>query len=203
MGDCDAAELAQGLEVIERNVHAQHRIIEDLLDMNRILSGKVRLDVQRVNLAEVIEAALETVRPAANAKKIRVTAVLDPLAKPVSGDPQRLQQVFWNLLKNAVKFTPAGGMITIRSRNDEAGQVIVEITDTGIGLTEDAMQRLFLPFEQAGLANDHRFGGLWLGLSISKALVELHQGTIAAESPGTGKGATFRVTLPTVAAEPE
>jgi PAS domain S-box-containing protein len=194
-GAGDGEDLAQGLEVIERNARAQVQIIEDLLDMSRIISGKVRLDVQRVDLPAVIEAAVASMQPAADAKGIRLQQVLDPLAGPVSGDPNRLQQVIWNLLSNAVKFTPRGGRVRVVLERVNS-HVEVSVSDTGEGITPDFLPHVFERFRQAEATTTRRHGGLGLGLSIVKQLVELHGGTVQALSGGRDTGATFRIALP-------
>src|SRR6185437_13819527 len=188
-------DLSQGLDTIERNARAQTQIIEDLLDMSRIISGKVRLNVQRVDLGEVIRQSLETVKVAADAKDVRIQSVLDPLAGPVSGDPNRLQQVFWNLLTNAVKFTARGGRVTITLARINS-HLEVEVADTGEGIDPAFLPHVFDRFRQADASSSRRHGGLGLGLSIVKQLVELHGGTIIAKSPGRGGGSTFRLGLP-------
>ncbi|HYO07381.1 MAG TPA: PAS domain-containing protein [Tepidisphaeraceae bacterium] len=194
-GAIDAADLAQGLETIERNARAQTQIIEDLLDMSRIISGKVRLDVQQIDLAAVIHGAVETVRPAAEARGIRLQPVLDPQAGPVHGDPNRLQQVFWNLLSNAIKFTPRGGRVQVVLRRVNS-HVEVSISDTGEGISADFLPHVFDRFRQADASTTRQHGGLGLGLAIVKNLVELHGGSIRARSPGRGQGSTFTVSLP-------
>jgi PAS domain S-box-containing protein len=186
---------AEGIEVIERNARAQAQIIEDLLDMSRIISGKLRLDVQRSDLAKVIEAAAETVAPAAAAKDIRVQLVLDPRTGPVSGDPGRLQQVFWNLLSNAIKFTPKGGRVQVLLER-VSSHLDVSIVDTGDGIDPAFLPHVFDRFRQADATTTRLHGGLGLGLAIVKQLVELHGGTVRAKSPGQGQGATFIVSLP-------
>ncbi len=185
----------RGLETIARNARAQAQLIEDLLDMNRIVSGKIRLDVQRIELSAILEAAIDTVRPSVDAKSILVRKTIDPNASPVFGDPNRLQQVIWNLLTNAVKFTPKGGRIDVLL---QAVNSHVEITvhDSGMGIDADFVPHLFERFRQADSSSTRRFGGLGLGLSIVKQLVELHGGTVTASSAGEGKGATFVVSLP-------
>jgi PAS domain S-box-containing protein len=191
----DPAELAEGLEVIERSTLAQSRIVEDLLDMNRILSGKVRLDVQTVSLASVLEAAVETIKPAANAKGVRVQSILDPSAKPVSGDPNRLQQIFWNLLTNAVKFTPRDGSIRVVLERVNS-HLEVTVADTGAGISPEFLPYVFDRFRQADSSTTRRHGGLGLGLAIVKHLTELHGGSVRVKSGGEGQGATFTVHLP-------
>jgi signal transduction histidine kinase/ActR/RegA family two-component response regulator len=197
-----APELANGLGVVERNARAQAQIIEDLLDMSAIISGKVRLDVQRLALAPVVEATVETVRHAAVAKGIAVSVDVDPGAGPVRGDPNRLQQVFWNLLTNAVKFTPERGHVAI-SLSRSGSQVVVAVTDDGEGIDPLFLPHIFDRFRQADASISRRHGGLGLGLSIVKQLVELHGGTITARSAGTGQGSTFRVSLPLMVSDAE
>ena len=195
MGKNDAATVAEGIDVIDRNVRAQTHLIEDLLDMSRIMSGKVRLDVQVVELVEVVTSAIEAVLPAINAKGIRLERVLDPRLGPVSGDPARLQQVLWNLLTNAIKFTPKGGRIQVVAQRVDS-HIEVSVTDTGEGISPDFLPRLFDRFSQEDSSTKRRHGGLGLGLSIVKSLVELHGGQITARSAGLGQGATFTVQLP-------
>ncbi len=189
------AETAEGIEVIERNARAQAQIIEDLLDMSRIISGKIRLDVQRVDLAAVVRAAIETIKPAADAKGIRLRAALDPMATPVSGDPNRLQQVFWNLLSNAVKFTPRGGAAQILLERVNS-QLEVSVIDSGEGIDPRFLPHVFDRFRQADATTTRSHGGLGLGLAIVRQLVELHGGVVRAKSAGRGQGATFIVQLP-------
>ena len=195
-------DLAEGLRTIERNARAQTQIIEDLLDMSRIINGKVRLDVQRIELEPVLHAALDTVRPAADAKEIRVHKVLDPLAGFVSGDPNRLQQVFWNLLSNAIKFTPKGGRVQVLLERVNS-HLEVSVIDSGEGIAPEFLPHVFDRFRQADASTSRRHGGLGLGLAIVKQLVELHGGTIRARSPGAGQGSTFVVTLPLTVIHPE
>src|SRR6185437_9839707 len=198
----DAREVARGVAVIERNARAQAQIIEDLLDMSSIISGKVRLDVQRLDLASVVEATVETVKPAAQAKDIRLQVVLDPGAGPVRGDPSRLQQVLWNLLTNSVKFTPKGGRILITLARVNS-HLEIEVTDNGEGIAATFLPHVFDRFRQADASTTRSHGGLGLGLSIVKQLVELHGGTITAKSGGPAMGATFRITLPVMATADE
>lgn len=188
-------ELAEGLEVIERNAQAQSRIVEDLLEMNRILSGKMRLDIQPVDLGIVVDEALESIKPAAIAKDIAIKKILNFPAPPVMGDPARLQQVFWNLFSNALKFTPRAGTITIHMMRVDS-HVEVSITDTGAGISPEFLPHVFERFRQADGTTTRQHGGLGLGLAIVKNLVELHGGTAAVQSPGLGKGATFTLTFP-------
>jgi PAS domain S-box-containing protein len=188
-------ELNEGLEVIDRNANNQARIIEDLLDMSRILSGKVRLDVQQVPLATALEAALETIKPGAQAKEIRIEKILDPLAQPVAGDPNRLQQIFWNLLSNAVKFTPKGGKIQVLLERVNS-HLEVSVADNGIGISPEFLPFVFERFRQADSSTTRNHGGLGLGLAIVKHLVELHGGSVRVKSPGASQGCTFTVLLP-------
>jgi signal transduction histidine kinase/ActR/RegA family two-component response regulator len=188
-------DLQKGLEAIERNARVQTQLIEDLLDMSRITSGKVRLDVQPVQPVSFIEAALETVRPAAEAKGIRLEKVLDPLAGPITGDPSRLQQVVWNLLSNAIKFTPKDGKVQVVLERVNS-HIEISVADTGIGMEPAFLAHAFDRFRQADHSTTRKYGGLGLGLSIVKHLVELHGGSVAAKSDGIGHGATFSVHLP-------
>jgi PAS domain S-box-containing protein len=201
-GTKDEADLAEGLRVIERNARAQTQIIEDLLDMSRIISGKVRLDVQRLDLAAVVRGAIETTKPAADAKGVRLQAVLDPHAGPVSGDPARLQQVMWNLLSNAVKFTPRGGRVQVLLERVNS-HLEVSVIDTGEGIRPEFLPYAFDRFRQADSTTTRRHGGLGLGLSIVKQLVELHGGSIRVKSAGLGHGSTFIVALPLTVIHPE
>jgi signal transduction histidine kinase/ActR/RegA family two-component response regulator len=185
----------EGVEVIARNARVQKQLIEDLLDMSRIISGKIRLDVQRVDLARVIEAAVATVRPAADAKGVRLQVTLDPLAGAVKGDPNRLQQVVWNLLSNAVKFTPKGGRVQVFLERVNS-HLEISIADTGQGIRPEFLPHVFDRFRQADSSTTRHNGGLGLGLSIAKQLIELHGGLIRAKSSGEGQGATFLVLMP-------
>lgn len=194
-GDCDAGELAQALEVIDRNAEAQTRIIEDLLDMNRILSGKIRLDVQRLNLAEVVEEAVDSVKPAALARQIRLQSIIDPLARHVSGDPNRLRQIFWNLLTNAIKFTAPGGAVRITLERVNS-HLEVSVADTGEGIDPEFLPHVFERFRQGDASTTRRHSGVGLGLAIVKHLVELHGGNVRAKSGGRSQGSVFTVFLP-------
>jgi len=189
------AELRQGLATIARNAHAQVKLIEDLLDMNRIISGKIRLDVQRADLTAIVDAAVEAVRPSAEAKGVRLRKIIDPTAGPVSGDPNRLQQVVWNLLSNAVKFTPKGGKVDVLLERVNS-HLEVAVHDSGMGIDASFLPHVFERFRQADATITRTAGGLGLGLAIAKQLVELHGGTIRVESPGEGQGSTFVVSLP-------
>jgi PAS domain S-box-containing protein len=194
-------ELEQGLETIERNARVQAQIIEDLLDMSRIISGKVRLDVQRLDLPAVVAEAIDTVRASASAKGVRLQAIIDPLNTPVTGDPNRLQQVFWNLLSNAIKFTPKGGRVQVLLERVDS-HVEVSVIDTGEGISPEFLPYIFNRFQQADASTTRRHGGLGLGLAIVKQLVELHGGSVRVKSSGIGKGATFIVSLPVTVLHP-
>jgi signal transduction histidine kinase len=191
----DEARLNRGLEAIERSTRLQVKLIEDLLDVSRIISGKMRLELSLVSLTSVIDAALDAVRPAATAKGIRVDATVDPTVGPVSADPGRLQQVVWNLLSNAVKFTPKNGRVDVRV--EEFGSTAqIRVDDTGHGIEPAFLPHIFERFRQADSSSTRTEGGLGLGLAIVRHLVELHGGSVHAESAGQGKGATFTVRLP-------
>ena len=196
------ADLAEGLAVIERNARSQAQIIEDLLDMSRIISGKVRLDVQRLDLGTVVQAAVDTVRPAANARGIQLQAVLDPGTAPVSGDAGRLQQVLWNLLSNAIKFTPRAGRVQVLLERVNS-HVEVTVSDTGQGIRPEFLPYVFDRFRQADASTTRQHGGLGIGLALVKQLVELHGGTVGAKSLGEGAGSTFVVALPLMILQPE
>jgi PAS domain S-box-containing protein len=190
-----STDLAEGLDAIRRNASAQAQLIDDLLDMSRIISGKVRIDPQPTNLAVVVEAALESVAPSAVGKGIRITKIFDPHAGPIWGDPIRLQQVVWNLLTNAIKFTPKGGKVTVTSQKINS-HLEITVHDTGIGIPQDALPYIFERFRQVDSSTTRSYGGLGLGLSIVKQLVELHGGTIHAASAGKDQGSTFVISLP-------
>ncbi len=194
-GKRDEATLNRALESIGRNAAAQAGLVNDLLDVSRIVSGQMRLDLQPVRLAAVVEAAIETIAPAADAKRIRLVPALGADPGAVTGDPARLQQVVGNLLSNAVKFTPPGGRVTIHLERG-GGQVLLRVSDTGLGISPDFLPHVFDRFRQADSSPTRRHGGLGLGLAIARYLVELHGGHIVAESPGEGGGATFTVALP-------
>ncbi|MDX1947529.1 MAG: ATP-binding protein [Pirellulaceae bacterium] len=193
--DDDGESEEEGLRIIERNAKLQAQIIDDLLDMSRILSGKVRLDATTVDIAQVVESAIATIRPGVNAKGIRLTSVLDPQAGPVLGDAGRLQQVICNLLTNAVKFTPKGGRIQVELERVNS-HLEIRVSDTGVGIEADFLPHVFERFRQADPGTTRKYGGLGLGLSIVKYLVELHGGTVLVQSPGRDQGATFIVNLP-------
>jgi PAS domain S-box-containing protein len=194
-GPKDRADYLKALDTIERNARVQTRLIEDLLDMSRVASGKLRLDVQPLAPVSFIEAAVETVTPAAEAKGIRVETLLDPDAGPICGDPGRLQQVIWNLLSNAIKFTPKNGKVQILLSRVNS-HIEISVADTGIGIKPELIPHVFERFRQADASTTRRHGGLGLGLSIVKSLVELHGGTVSVRSAGEGQGTTAVVNLP-------
>jgi signal transduction histidine kinase/ActR/RegA family two-component response regulator len=196
----DAEQLTRAFDVIERNASAQVQLVNDLLDVSRVISGKMRLDVRTVDPRGVVEAALDAVRPAADAKGIRLQPVLDPRAGPITGDPDRLQQVVWNLLINAVKFTPKGGRVQVHLQRVNSHVEIV-VSDTGQGIPPDVLPVIFERFRQADSSSTRAHAGLGLGLALVRHLVELHGGTVEARSAGDGLGATFVVSLPVAIAE--
>ena len=201
-GEVDPSRVTRALEVIDRNARAQTKLIEDVLDMARVITGKLHLEVGPVSLRAIIDSALEAVRPAADSKGVRLDVDMGARAGLVRADPNRLQQVFWNLLSNAVKFTPPGGSVQVRLEEQE-GSLVVTVTDTGIGLDPAFLPFVFDRFRQADQSVTRGHGGLGLGLAIVKQLVELHGGYVEARSPGLGRGTTFRVVLPQPAtAEP-
>ncbi|HEY1921595.1 MAG TPA: ATP-binding protein [Tepidisphaeraceae bacterium] len=194
-GAQDEGTIREGVAVIERNARVQTQLIEDLLDMSRIVSGKVRLEVQRVDLAAVVDAAIESVKPTADAKGVQLRKILDPLAGPVSGDPNRLQQIVWNLLTNAIKFTPRGGKVEVLLERVNS-HIEITVTDTGQGIKPEFLPHVFERFMQADATTTRQSGGLGLGLAIVKHLIELHGGQVRVKSAGEGQGATFSVALP-------
>jgi PAS domain S-box-containing protein len=191
----DEATSARAMETIERSARAQAQLVEDLLDVSRIIQGKLRLNVRPVDLAGVIQAAIDTVRPAAEAKEIQLQSFFDPGAGPVAGDSDRLQQVVWNLLSNAIKFTPKGGRVDVRLERVRS-HIEITVTDTGQGINPNFVPFVFERFRQEDSSSTRPFNGLGLGLAIVRHLVELHGGTVYADSPGEGQGATFTVNLP-------
>ena len=197
-GGLDGKTAARALETIERNADAQTRLVEDLLDISRIISGKLLLDTRPVEMAPVVNDAVSAVRPAAQAKNIAVITSIDSRAGLVLGDANRLQQVFWNLLSNAVKFTPKDGSIEVRLGPSDS-QVEFSVRDTGEGIGPEFLPYVFDRFRQADGSKTRKHGGLGLGLAIVRNLVEMHGGTVRAESEGQGRGATFSVRLPLLA----
>jgi signal transduction histidine kinase len=191
----DAAITARGLETIERNARLQAKLVEDLLDVSRIVTGKSRLDLGLVEIAPLVDATLESVGPAALAKGIRLDIFVDPEVGPLLGDPTRLQQVLWNLLSNAIKFTPKGGWAELRVERAES-QAAIRVSDSGRGIDPSFLPFIFERFRQGDSSTTRAEGGLGLGLAIVRHVVELHGGVVEAESPGVGQGATFTVRLP-------
>jgi len=188
-------EFGEDVEIIKRNVQLQARLIDDLLDLTRIARGKLHLELEDCDAHKIIKNAVETAGSALAAKQLKLSIELEATRHHILADCIRLQQVFWNLINNAVKFTAEGGQITISTSNDKAGRFHFEIADTGIGIEPQRLASLFHPFEQADPSVTRQFGGLGLGLAISKRLVDLHHGRIEAESRGRTFGATFKVTL--------
>jgi PAS domain S-box-containing protein len=185
----------KAFETIERNARAQSQLIDDLLDVSRIITGKLRIDVRQVDPNSFVEAAIEAVRPAAEAKGVRVQKIMDTGIVTVSGDPVRLQQIVWNLLSNAIKFTPRGGRVQVRLERVNS-HVEIAVSDTGAGIAPEFLPHVFDRFRQADQRTTRQHGGMGLGLSIVRHLVELHGGTVKAESPGEGEGSVFTVLLP-------
>jgi PAS domain S-box-containing protein len=200
MGKLDADTSARALETIERNTKLQAQLIEDLLDVSRIITGKLRLQARPVQLAASVESAIDAVRPTADAKGVDMSCEMEGQVGPVSGDPDRLQQVLWNLLSNAVKFTPQGGRVDVGLRQVGPSAEIT-VRDTGEGITPEFLPYVFERFRQVDSTAARVHGGLGLGLAIARHLVELHGGSIRAQSPGVGQGATFSVRLPIMAAQ--
>ncbi|HEY8747142.1 MAG TPA: response regulator [Tepidisphaeraceae bacterium] len=194
-GPAAAADIAHGLEVIERNVKAQSRLIEDLLDVSRITTGKLRLTVRKMELASVIRGAIDSARPAAEARRIALDGEIPDDTGSILGDPDRIQQVVWNLLSNAIKFTPAGGRVTA-SVQRKGGRIEIRVADTGKGIEPTFLPYVFDRFRQADSSTTRSHGGLGLGLAIVRHLVELHGGTVSADSEGHGRGSVFTVDLP-------
>ena len=192
---CTQAEVQEGIEVIERNCRAQAQLMDDALEMSRIISGKLRLDIKPCDLASVIYAAIDVVRAAANAKNIELSARINPDVCSSSCDAMRMQQVVWNLLANAIKFTPKVGKVRV-ILDREGSRTRIEVTDNGQGIDQELLPYVFDRFRQAESSTRQNLGGLGLGLSIVKHIVELHGGTVEAKSDGEGRGATFIVHLP-------
>jgi PAS domain S-box-containing protein len=197
-GQSDPALLARGLDIVARNTRLQAQLISDLLDISRIVAGKLQLDTRSVDLRSIVGQAIETLEEDAHGKGVDVVQLLDDGASLVSGDPSRLQQIVWNLLSNAIKFTPRGGRVQVNLRY-QGKDAVVEVADNGAGIRPDFLPFVFDRFHQADLSITRRYGGLGLGLSIVKHLVELHGGAVRAASHGEGQGATFTVTLPVIA----
>jgi len=191
-------EVRDQLGMIRRNVELQARLIDDLLDITRISRGKLNLAPIAADLHQLLEHTAEIVRSDELGKQVRIVISLEAERHHALADPARVQQVFWNLIKNALKFTPTGGSIAVRTRNDAEGGIVVSVEDTGVGISAEALAHIFTAFEQGDVAGQHHYGGLGLGLAISQAIVEAHGGTIQADSQGAGLGATFTVILASV-----
>jgi len=199
-GEIDRTLLDRAVHVIERNATAQARMIDDMLDMARIAAGKLRLEMRHVDVVKVVLAAVDVVMPAAHAKRVALRTNLDPRTPNVMGDQDRLQQVIWNLLSNALKFTEAGGSIDVRlALNGRFARIV--IADTGHGISPEFLPHVFERFRQADASSSRRHGGLGVGLALVHDLIVLHGGSVLAQSEGEGKGATFTIDLPTVAAQ--
>lgn len=194
-------QFERAIETVERNSRWLTQIVEDVLDVSRIVSGKIRLDVQAVDLTTIIDNAVATIQPAADAKNIRLQTLVDTRIAPVSGDPDRLQQVIWNLLSNAVKFTPKGGRVQLRVERVNSHVEII-VSDTGVGIRKDFLPFVFERFRQGDSGPTRKTGGLGLGLAIVRHIVEMHGGTVLAESAGEGEGSTFTVRLPVMIVQP-
>jgi signal transduction histidine kinase len=194
-GRLDDTTAVRAMETIERNVKSQVQLVNDLLDISRIITGNLRLDIQPVDLTSVIKDAVDSLRPVADSKSIRLQIVLDSMSGPVSGDPERLMQVVWNLVSNAIKFTPKGGRVQIRLERINSHVEII-VSDTGEGINPESLPNLFDRFQHTEDTSARENGGLSLGLSIVHHLVDLHGGSVSASSPGKGQGATFTVKLP-------
>ncbi len=197
MNYLDEAHFAKALETIERNARSQAMLVEDLLDVSRIITGKLRLDVRPVEIAPIVEAAIETIRPTAENKSIRLQVVIDPRNGFVSGDSERLQQIFWNLLSNAIRFTPKRGRVQVRLERVNSHIELI-VSDTGVGIETEFLPYVFDRFRQADSSKTRNYGGLGLGLAITRHLVELHGGTVHVFSAGAGHGATFTIKLPVI-----
>lgn len=198
-GKCNGETMVRALDAIERNAKLQKQLIEDLLDVSQMLQGKLSLNVSSVNLVSIIQATIETLHLAAQAKSIEMQSVLEPNLGLVSGDPNRLQQVIWNLISNSIKFTPSGGRVEIRLSaiaQATGNYAQIQVSDTGYGINPEFLPFVFDRFRQANSTTTRTAGGLGIGLSLVRYLVELHGGTVEAESPGDGQGATFTLTLP-------
>jgi signal transduction histidine kinase/ActR/RegA family two-component response regulator len=197
LGKLTDVNAERAVETIYRNAKSQAQLVADLLDVSRIISGKLRLDVRTVDLIYIINAAIDSIRPAAEAKGIRLQMMLDPAAGPIAGDADRLQQIVWNLLTNAVKFTPKGGRIQVKVQRVNS-HVEIEVSDSGVGINKEFLPYVFDRFRQADASTTRIHGGLGLGLSIVRQLVDLHGGSVSVHSEGEGKGTTFTITLPFV-----
>jgi len=202
VNDLDESSTERAFDTIQRNARAQVKLIDDLLDISRIIAGKLRLDVRAVNLASIIEAAVDAARPTAEAKGVRLQMLIDPQASPVSGDADRLQQIVWNLLTNAIKFTPREGRVQVRLERVNS-HLEITVSDSGKGISANFLPHVFDRFRQADGTSTRAHGGLGLGLSIVRQLVELHGGTVKVKSDGEGQGSIFIVELPLMVARRE
>jgi signal transduction histidine kinase len=196
LGAIDGARRTKAIETIERNALAQERLIEDLLDVSRISGGNLPLNIQPLHIAKVVQHALDTVRPTAEAKGVQIRSVIDDQAGAIAGDPERLQQVLWNLLSNAIKFTPTGGRVLVEVHARKGSEIRIAVSDTGAGISTEFLPRVFERFQQEDASTTRTHGGLGLGLSIVRSLVELHGGRVTVHSDGIGRGARFEVNLP-------
>jgi CheY-like chemotaxis protein/two-component sensor histidine kinase len=194
-GRLDKESTERALETVERNTRAQKKLVDDLLDISTIVTGNFSLDIEPTDIFYVIESAVESIRPEAEAIGVRLQQNLDPAVHTFLVDPNRFQQVIWNLVQNAVKFTPAGGAVEVRLRYLN-GQAEIEVIDTGIGIAPEFLPFVFDRFRQANGSITRKHGGLGLGLAIVQSLVEMHGGTVGVESAGNGQGSTFKITLP-------
>ncbi len=200
-GKLSNESMVRAFETIDRNAKAQAQLVEDLLDVSRVITGKLQLAIGPVDVAAVINAAIDSIQPAANSKEIQIEVTLDPAIRHISGDGNRLQQVVWNLLSNAIKFTPVNGRVNVSLKRKDTS-VQISVSDTGNGIDAAFVPFIFDRFRQADGGTTRRYGGLGLGLSIVRHLVELHGGTVEADSAGAGKGATFTITLPNSIPQP-
>lgn len=194
-GECSAEETAQALQTIERNARAQAQIVSDILDVSRIITGRLRIDFSVVELASVLHTAVESMLPTAAAKGVKLALHLNAVDALINGDANRLQQIIWNLLANAIKFTPAGGSVTVELAQ-RAAHYEIQVRDQGVGISQDFLPYVFDRFRQADSSSSRRYGGLGLGLSVVRHLVELQGGTVSVTSDGLGQGATFTILLP-------
>lgn len=194
-GTLDPPMTQRAIETIERNARAQAQLVEDILDVSRIITGKLQLDVKMVDVAAIINAAIDSVQPAASSKEIEIEVTIDPLIRHVAADANRLQQIVWNLLSNAIKFTPAGGRVWVSLKRD-GGEIKITVADNGKGIDPAFVPYIFERFRQEDASTTRTYGGLGLGLSIVRHLVELHGGTVSAHSDGEGTGAAFTISLP-------
>ncbi len=194
-GMLDKTAIGKAMDTIERNAQSQAQLVEDLLDVSKIISGKMHLKVKLLDASSIINSAVEAIRLAAQAKNIRLQIITDPSVSPINGDYERIQQVVWNLLSNAVKFTPAGGRVQVQLEQVDSN-VEVTVSDSGQGIKPEFLSRVFDRFTQADSSITRAFGGLGMGLAIAKSIVELHGGTVRVESPGEDQGSTFTLSLP-------